>query len=131
MNEYIPIITAIITLVGSVVLGKWSNKTTLTKTNIENANLLYERYVSINQELSKEVVELKKEMADLREKITQTELGFNEEKHRFRAQIDAKEQIIKDKNKKIDKLNDIITEKDKTIMAKDLTIERLKGGEDK
>lgn len=131
MNEYIPIITAIITLVGSVILGKWSNKTTLTKTNIENANLLYERYVSINQALSEEVAELKKEMADLKEKMTQAELGFNEEKHRFRAQIDAKEQIIKDKNKTIDKLNDIIIEKDKTIIAKDLTIKRLKGGEDK
>ena len=114
MEVFIPIIVAAISISGTVIIGRWANETTLTNTNIDNANSLYDQYSKMNSDLRNEVSELRDELKKMREEIKTIKKSHSEKETFYENQIDLKDD-------EIEKLNDVIVEKD-------VIITDLKGG---
>lgn len=127
MNQYIPLITAFLGVAGTVIVGRWTNKTTLTQTNIDNATKLYERYESLNEKLTNQVNGLELEMREMKKQMEQMQEGFNIERETFKEQIKIKDITINKLNIVIEEKEEVIIELSDEVEEKDKVIEQLKG----
>lgn len=132
MEPFIPVLTAILGVVGTLLTSRWTNNTTLTKTNIENAMKFYKKYEDLNKQLKEKVDSQEDKISQMEDKMDQMERKmelmereFEKERAYYEQQIEDRDEIIEEKEVIIERLNEQLIEKDKTI--KKLRGESLNG----
>ena len=108
MNEITPILVAIVGVVGTILVGRWTKKTTLEETNYKNAEKLYLRYESLNEDLRKEIKSLQSKMDEMEKTMQSMQKDFNKDQEYFKEKNEQQNRVI-------DELNHSINEKDNLI----------------
>lgn len=108
MNEITPILVAIVGVVGTIMVGRWTKKTTLEETNYKNAEKLYLRYESLNENLRKEIKSLQDKIDVMESTMQNMQKEFSKEQEYFKGKNDQQNRVI-------DELNHSINEKDTRI----------------
>ena len=104
------IILGLIGFLGGLLPNYWTHKT-------DHAKHIADSYNELNQDLKDQVADLRKQMSDMREEMARMKAEMQAEKE----EKTMLEQLVEEKEKKINELHGVIE-------TKDIMIERLRGG---
>lgn len=138
-GAWVSIIIAVITVIGVLYTAIKASKTTLAKTNYENAEALYKQYQSVNAEIKEDfkndrlrneqnTKRLEGEISTLREELKNTTSQFKERETYLENEIEKREDRIDELEHKLNIAEVANLNKDITIAEHVKTIAQFERG---